>query len=272
MKDKSDGLTILKTYPSAIHADIDKALLATHKIWAMVQKGPARPDLLVTLFVRNRDLQEAAELLKEPGDSRDTKSSMMSSGDFGQQASREKMFCTNCGREITEGVSLCEACGQSIGQNNDTKPLLKIIGIIVVLLIPVGIVGFSLLASFGAGLDKESKAYVDEIIPQIVTSWDADALLKNASPELIELINASPEKEESLFSLLAERLGPMREYKEPRGEGGITIRNLKRTTTGYYDIEAEFEKGSATIRVTLIKLDNNWRLASFVVRPDVLEQ
>jgi|GEM_PF-3090196 len=72
------------------------------------------------------------------------------------------------------------------------KNLFIALGVIflVIVIVVIGVVGF--IAYSGSKLDTSSKAYVDESVPQIVSTWSAKNLLDRASPELLHA--ASPEQ------------------------------------------------------------------------------
>lgn len=44
---------------------------------------------------------------------------------------------------------------------------------------------FGTVAYFGTKLDTSSKAYVDEVVPLVVKSWDVNVLLAKASEEML---------------------------------------------------------------------------------------
>lgn len=70
------------------------------------------------------------------------------------------------------------------------KKFLIILGSIFLALIVLGALGIGLVAVRGNALDKESKAYADEAIPAIVTTWVDKALLDRASPEFNQATTA----------------------------------------------------------------------------------
>jgi hypothetical protein len=88
------------------------------------------------------------------------------------------------------------------------KRILSIIGglFLALVLVVAGLLG--LVAYQGRGLDASSKAYVEENIPAIISTWSKDELLKRASPQLLKIINEKPEQTDQLFQKFS-KLGPM---------------------------------------------------------------
>jgi hypothetical protein len=82
------------------------------------------------------------------------------------------------------------------------KRFLSIIGglFLVLVLLAGGVFGY--LAYQGRGLDASSKAYVEENIPAIISTWSKDALLKRSSPQLLKVIDEKPEQMDQLFQKL----------------------------------------------------------------------
>jgi len=149
------------------------------------------------------------------------------------------------------------------------KRILVVLGGIFAFILLVGIIGFLVLNFFGRRLDKESKAYVDEVIPIIATSWNSKDLLDRASPELIQV--APTEKIESLFHAFSEKLGPLREYKGSRGDAKLGFTpQMGKITTADYVAEAIFEKAPAKINVRTILHNGTWQILQFYVNSEAL--
>lgn len=148
------------------------------------------------------------------------------------------------------------------------KKILMVFGVIFGCLLLVGTIGFFVLNYFGSGLDKESKAYVDEVIPIIVTSWNSKELLDHASPEFLQVAPAG--KVESLFRVFSERLGPLKEYKGSNGQANISLTQQGKVTTAAYVAQAVFEKAPATINIQTILHNDTWQIVQFYVNSDVL--
>ena len=122
---------------------------------------------------------------------------------------------------------------------------------VAVVLIVAGVIVFSLLAIKGTALDKESKAYVDEVVPIILTDLNKETLFQYASDELKN--SASPEQFNRIFYWFS-KLGQFKEYKGSKGEATLSVTIGKgKQITGCYEAKAEFESGPATIKITTIK-------------------
>jgi hypothetical protein len=75
----------------------------------------------------------------------------------------------------------------------------------------IGFFGFLILRHFGSKLDAQSKAYIDAVVPKIVSHWEVQALMADASPELLEI--APREEMEPLFKAFSDKLGALKEYR-----------------------------------------------------------
>jgi hypothetical protein len=130
----------------------------------------------------------------------------------------------------------------------------------------VTVVGLFVYGSIvGPKLDRESKAWVDTVLPEIIATWDVNVIINNSSSELLKL---SPRKNfEKLFTALYAELGQLREYKGAAGESWIHVNNGVKTITMKYLAEAVFTKGSAQIAIQGIKEADGWKLLSFYVTP-----
>lgn len=202
--------------------------------------------------------------------------------------------CPKCGM-LQMPSATCKSCGATLGGRAspstpersvvgkaETSPLprqqptakrtsiLTILGAIFAGLITLGVIGFAVIYYFGSGLDKESKAHVDQLIPGIVTSWNSQDLIRHASPELLQV--APVERIDGLFRLFSARLGPLKEYKGSKGEAfiGVTLRGI--TVTANYVAGASFEKAPATIQIRMIQRGSRWQVLEFRVHSDALIQ
>ena len=108
----------------------------------------------------------------------------------------------------------------------------------------------------GNSLDKESKSYLDNVIPNICKSWSMDSLLKYSVPETKQV---SVKKEfNELFETFKIQLGPMVEYRGSKGDATIDYTNGKITITAKYTSRIIFEKDSAKVKSILANRDNQW--------------
>jgi hypothetical protein len=141
------------------------------------------------------------------------------------------------------------------------KKTLMILGVIFAVLIVAGVTGFSLLAVKGRALDKESKAYVDEVAPVILSNLNKETLFRYASDELKN--SASSEQFDKIFNWFG-KLGQFKEYKGSNGRANISVTIGKgKQIAGLYEAKAEFESGPATIKITTIKKENGWHIIGF---------
>lgn len=165
--------------------------------------------------------------------------------------------------QTVEGVQAGNAAGARSGR------FLKILGIIFLVFLIGGVSCVSVVAVFGLKHDKACRAYLDSNVPQIVTSWDVEELIKQASPRLLNTVPR--EKVEALFRACRERLGPLQEYKGSKGRIHFGANSKEgRLTTGQYVAEARFEKAVAQISILVILEGSQWRIGGFYVNSDAL--
>src|SRR6266487_1891797 len=91
------------------------------------------------------------------------------------------------------------------------KIFLKIAGVVVLLIV----VGVGLFIYQGSKLDRESKQYVDESVPLILTDWNEEALLSRVTPNLQS--KESRADLDKLFNMFM-RLGRLIDVREPQGQ------------------------------------------------------
>lgn len=143
------------------------------------------------------------------------------------------------------------------------KKLLMVLGGIFAFLIVIIVISIGFVAVKGSKLDSSSKAYVDESVPLIVSTWSKDELLKRASPELRKV--ATDEEITQLFTKLST-LGALKSYDGSKGDAKINY-DLKTgmTVSANYIAEATFENGKGHIKVTLLQRAGNWQILNFYV-------
>lgn len=136
-----------------------------------------------------------------------------------------------------------------------------IIGGLLAIAMVLVLAGMPLVGDYSEELQKEAAAYVDASVPTIVKSWDADELVKRASPELLTV---APEAQiGDLFGFLSERLGPLKRYVGSQGSTTLTLGWTGLVRTGTFVAEAEFEKAPAKILIGLVKEGDRWLINEF---------
>jgi hypothetical protein len=137
-----------------------------------------------------------------------------------------------------------------------------LLAIIVLLLAVIGITAIS-----GSTLDKESKAYVDENLPLIISAWDEQELLNRASPEFMQ--NTKMKALDKDFAFLSRKFGNMQSYQGSEGQSyvnySIMPSNIGRVTTAVYAAKVTFANGPAAIRLGLIKHGDAWQITGFKI-------
>lgn len=143
------------------------------------------------------------------------------------------------------------------------KKFFIVLGSIFLALIVLGAVGIAFIAYRGNALDKESKGYADSAIQAIVSTWSEKALLDRASPEFKKAVTI--DQLDRLFGWVSG-LGQLQKCEPAQGQSlmSATTQNGKRISADY-TAKATFQKGEATIKLGLIKHDDQWQILSFHV-------
>ena len=145
-----------------------------------------------------------------------------------------------------------------------------ILGYIFLALIVVLLVGFGSLTVIGDRLDKESKAFVDAAIPAIISTWDISEIEKRASPEFNDDVDHDGLEQD--FGVL-QQLGSLVMYKGSTGDAHITLSlHYGYEITADYTASADFEAGSTTMRMSLIKHGGKWQILDFKITPEELNE
>jgi len=143
------------------------------------------------------------------------------------------------------------------------KKFFAVLGVIFLIIIVLGAIGFAFVAKRGNALDKESKVYADSAIPAIVTNWDVSALLVRASPEFLQA--AKNQRLDQGFRWFGT-LGRLQKCDPAKGQAIMSATTLNGgRITAQYSAKATFEKGEATVTLELIKQGDQWQIFKFAV-------
>ena len=122
-------------------------------------------------------------------------------------------------------------------------------------------------------LNEEAQDFVNAAILEIISDWNFNKVFEKATPQLLESTH-SQETEKMFY--FCRQLGKLESYKGATGgwqsskdERKELIKgsheNFGKITLGNYVAEADFQKGSANIRVQVIRRDNQWFINSFAI-------
>ena len=139
------------------------------------------------------------------------------------------------------------------------KKFLSIVGGIFLLIIfnAAGFIGYG--AYLGNRLDASSKAYVEENVPAIVSTWSKDELQKRASPQLQDILNEHPAELEQLFQKLS-RLGTLKRLQDVKGKSNVSYTaDHGKIITASYVATGKFEHGEAKIAMRLVQNSGQWQ-------------
>jgi hypothetical protein len=110
--------------------------------------------------------------------------------------------------------------------------------------------------------------YLEEAIPAICNTWDAQELLRRGSADLLK--SAPEAKVVQYFEVFSRKLGRPKRISPPTGGSFFNFGTAGFQVLGYYEVAAEFEHGEGVVRVNLCKQAGGWRISSFFVNSDSL--
>lgn len=145
------------------------------------------------------------------------------------------------------------------------KKILLILGGLIALFLISSLVLMLYSSKELPNLSKESKVWADETIPKIITTWDVDLLIKNASPDFLKTTSAEDLK--IFFKNLSLELGTFKKYIDSRtDQTKVEVHGFfRKEILSNYIAAAEYDKQVAQISVTLTKEKNEWKILGFHV-------
>jgi hypothetical protein len=149
------------------------------------------------------------------------------------------------------------------------------VGVTVILAAIAAAGGFSMALQLG----PDSKAYVDQTVPQIVKAWNTQDLVDRASPELLKAVDRG--QLDKIFETSSQRLGYLKAYAGSWQESSdVSLLDVTGSHASYvYLTEVVFEKGGATIEIgiskrygirALLGFSTDWKVTEFTVQPKSL--
>ena len=145
------------------------------------------------------------------------------------------------------------------------KTCLAIVGGAGCLSIIIIIVVLAIFITHAAHLEPGANAYIDRAVPAIAAHWDVQQLLDRATPTLQRYAWHHRWKLKGLFTIF-RALGNLKHLGSPTDYKIFTTNNV---TTGTFTIPAKFAKGSATIRIQLLRAGKTWEINSFYITSSV---
>jgi hypothetical protein len=122
-------------------------------------------------------------------------------------------------------------------------------------------------------LNEEAQDFVNTAILETINDWNFHKLYDKATPQLLELSHL--EESEKIIAF-CRQFGKLESYKSAVG-GWQTVtgesqeiyhkpgQKFGKITLGNYVAEADFEKASATIKMQVIRRENQWLINSFTI-------
>lgn len=143
------------------------------------------------------------------------------------------------------------------------KRFLVVLGVVFAVLIVLGVAGIVIAAVKGTALNKEGKAYVDEVVPKILADLRKETLLAYASEEFKNTVK--PEEMDKIFTWF-QKLGRFTEHKVSPGQVNISVTPpAGKVITGRYVVQAQFDSGPAQVEITIVKKGDKWFVQFFKI-------
>jgi hypothetical protein len=140
------------------------------------------------------------------------------------------------------------------------KTFLKVFGLASLLILGA----FAILFVNAKLYDSQISAYANDAILAIATDWNEQALRQRASPELFA---ASTQQDINAAFQNYRQLGRMTKYNVARSRAhvdvGFTL--VHKRVTAVYLATADFEHGSAEIKLSLLKRNGRWYITGLHV-------
>jgi hypothetical protein len=137
----------------------------------------------------------------------------------------------------------------------------------IVLLLIAGVVALIFIPR-SMRLGNEATAYIEDAVPQIANTWNPQALIDRASPELLAAVK-SQDDWERLFTAYRQ-LGRLHKLEKPTGN--VTSGAFSQTgsfTIGQYMANATFENGQAQVRIQVRRVGDTWKIDAFQINSDL---
>jgi succinate dehydrogenase hydrophobic anchor subunit len=148
-----------------------------------------------------------------------------------------------------------------------TKKLLVVLGGFFAVILLVAGIAAAIYFPHAMKLDREAIAYIQDTMPKIVGHWNSKELLDRATPQLDSTMKShgGPERHFEMF----RKLGPLKHLNAPTGGVGTTVYpGQGAATLGEYSAKAEFENGTATILIQLLRMNGQWMINGLRVNSD----
>jgi hypothetical protein len=142
--------------------------------------------------------------------------------------------------------------------------------IFLFLIITVGAFVAYIALYAGPPLDTSSKEYVNKNIPKFLSTWDEKEITSRASSELMSVLK--PGDMEKLVAMFS-KLGKLKSYAGFNGNANIKLNiGSPNTITASYIGNAEFDNGSATVKIELIQKEGKWEILSIYLHSPLFMQ
>lgn len=141
----------------------------------------------------------------------------------------------------------------------------KILGVLIGLAFIGMIAIFGYEEYWGSSFQESSRAYVNDAIPTVLSTWSADELIKRGSPHFLAAANTDQLK---AFMRSRSRYGKLESFSNVDGHALISfsLREGKQVTADY-QARAKFSRGEVDVSLRLVLVDDEWKIWSFFIPP-----
>ncbi len=140
--------------------------------------------------------------------------------------------------------------------------LIRLVSAVALAVIVGGVIGYEWSNS---RLDRSSKAYSEQSVAQILNAWSDQELLTRASTQFRDAVD--PDELHAGFDVLAHRLGMMQSCS---AASGSVKREVGKPITALYEVSCRFDRGEATVSISLILAGSEWQILGFTIHSPAL--
>ena len=149
------------------------------------------------------------------------------------------------------------------------RKLLIVLGVLFLMLLLFAGLQFLIAYQSGPRLEAESKTYIDEAVPAILSTMDKRVLLDRACVEFVDKYKDDRFLDEYFAKL--KRLGKFKAYRGSSGDVHMYIKFpfRKMSVTAIYKAKAEFDAGTVEFAVSLVRRGGDWQIHGFTIDPNI---
>jgi hypothetical protein len=123
------------------------------------------------------------------------------------------------------------------------------------------------LANIGcadAKYESDARAYVERVLTSVLVPWNAQELLDNSDPRLLEV--TPPDEVRKLVDEYKRHLGAVKGWRVTYASAGMTLGTLFSGRQGVFVVQLYCDLGTADLQVNVRRVRSGWRILRFWIR------